>query len=658
MRQARLTAASAVAALLLILPLACARTISLDGDWQFLPDPARVLTVDTAARQNGARTAHVPGSWEAEFADLRDYAGVAWYWRSIRLDALHKDEVALLHFGAVDYLAEVFVNGRRAGSHEGGYVPFDIDITSWLHAGENQVTLRVADPGADPGIVESIDYTQIPHGKQDWYVQTSGPWQHVELRILPRIHLGTVHVSGSADGGFRISLPVKGLASGETTLAEMAVLGPTGKSIWQHRSDAGSSGDFTGTIQNAKLWSPSSPALYTLTVKLASGDEQTYRFGFRTLETHDGKFYLNGQVIYLRGALDQDFYPDTVYTSPSIDYLRDEMRKAKELGLNMLRCHIKVPDPRYLDAADEAGVIIWYEIPNWDKLGDDAKRRGLETMRGEVERDWNHPSIMIFSVINESWGADLRSAADRRWLMNAWQETKWTAPGWLVVDNSACCENFHLTTDIADFHEYNAIPDDAGTFEKRIKAQAERASWLFSPYGDANARGDEPLVLSEFGNWGLPNIPAEKPWWFVRDFRGIAITLPDGVEDRFKTYGYDALFPSINALAEATQWSEYRSLKYEIEVLRAQPQMQGYVITEFTDVNWESNGLLSMWREPKVFAGELAKLQRDDVLLLRLARRNWSSGERARAWVDFSHFSQSPISNAELVWSIPGTTVS
>ena len=86
--------------------------------------------------------------------------------------------------------------------------------------------------------------------------------------------------------------------------------------------------------------------------------------------------YLNGKPIYLRGALDQDFFPDTIYTPPSIDYLRDEMRKAKALGLNLLRCHIKVPDPRYLEAADETGILIWYEIPNWDKLTADSQRRG------------------------------------------------------------------------------------------------------------------------------------------------------------------------------------------------------------------------------------------------------------------------------------------
>ena len=123
---------------------------------------------------------------------------------------------------------------------------------------------------------------------------------------------------------------------------------------------------------------------------------------------------LNGKPIYLRGALDQDFFPDTIYTPPSLDYLRDEMRKAKALGLNLLRCHIKVPDPRYLEAADEIGMLVWYEIPNWDKLTADSERRAMETLHGMVERDANHPSIVIVSIINESWGANLKEAAGPR----------------------------------------------------------------------------------------------------------------------------------------------------------------------------------------------------------------------------------------------------
>jgi hypothetical protein len=229
-------------------------------------------------------------------------------------------------------------------------------------------------------------------------------------------------------------------------------------------------------------------------------------------------------------------------------------------------------------------------------------------------------------------------------------------PGWLVVDNSACCENFHMATDIADFHQYDAIPDHASDFDRFVADMASRSGWLFSPFNDATVKGDEPLVLSEFGNWGLPRLPEEKPWWFARPFGADRpITLPEGVEQRFTAYQFNSLFPDFDALAEATQWHQWRALKYEIDSIRSQAELQGYVITEFTDLNWEANGLLDMWRRPKVYAAELRKLQQDDLLVARADRRNLVIGDKAQADVFFSHYSAQPVSSARVDWEVEGT---
>jgi hypothetical protein len=570
--------------------------------------------------------------------------------------------VALLRFGAVDYLAQVYVNGQKAGEHEGGYLPFEIDVTSLLKAGDNQIAVRVAD-AAPKKPVEGIVYEEIPHGKQNWYVQTSGLWQDVSLDFRPRFRLGAAHISADADGRFAIAVPILNTPSqnelkGARVSAE--ILGPKGESAWKESSEVAPGQErmeFSGNLADPVPWSLENPALYTLRLSLSSGDTREIRFGFRTFEARDGKFFLNGQAVYLRGALDQDFYPETAYTPPSLDYLRDEMRKAKALGLNLLRCHIKVPDPRYLQAADDAGVLVWYEIPNWDKLTEDAKRRARQTLQGMVERDWNHPCLVIVSIINESWGADLREATDREWLKQSYADAKKIVPNWLVVDNSACCQNFHLQTDIADFHQYNAVPDYAADFDRFVEDMARRPKWLFSPYGDAAPRGDEPLVLSEFGNWGLPLLPDPRPWWFSRDFNGIDITLPEGVEKRFSEYGFDKLFPDANALAVATQWHQYRALRNEINTLRSLPGMQGYVITEFTDLNWEANGLLDMWRQPKAYAERISKLQQDDLLVARAERRNLTSDEKGEAEVYFSHYSASDFPGANVVWRIENTAL-
>ena len=265
-------------------------------------------------------------------------------------------------------------------------------------------------------------------------------------------------------------------------------------------------------------------------------------------------------------------------------------------------------------------------------------------------------SLVIVSIINESWGANLKEAPDRAWLKGAYQQAKAFVP-WLVVDNSACCDNFHVATDIADFHQYAAIPDYASNFDRLVDDQAQRPGWLFSPYGDAAPKGDEPLMLSEFGNWGLPQVPQEKPWWFSRGMGGSELTRPEGLEQRFADYQYNSLFPDLKALADATEWHEYEALKYEIGALRAHTEIQGYVITEFTDLNWEANGLLDMWRHPKAFSEALDRLQQDDVLILRGDQRNYKTGETVEADVSISHYGPGDLASAKVEWQVEGTSI-
>ena len=631
--------------------------ISLDRAWNFVTDPAGSLRVEDLAKATAVRQAVVPGSWQSEFNDLREYAGVGWYWTSFEMGDRAPGQVVLLRCDAVDYLTEVYVNNRKMGTHEGGYLPFSFDITSALAPGRNQVALRVVDPGKIPE-VEGIKFAEIPHGKQGWYVETSGPWQGIELQIRPRTHLGTVHVQGDAKGRFQIEVSIR---NPEATNMKADILAPSGDSAWRGSAEIKLGQDrylFSGQIPGASLWSPDHPALYKLRVELGSGDVDNYAFGFRTFETRQGRFYLNGDLVYLRGALDQAFYPDSVYTPPSLSYLKAEMTTAKQMGLNLLRCHIKVPDQRYLEAADQVGILVWYEIPSWDKLTADSKRRASETLQGMVERDWNHPSIVILSIINESWGADLKEAAERQWLKQSYLDAKKLVPGWLVDDNSPCCENFHMATDIADFHNYNAIPDHADDFDRFATDFAIRPGWLFSPYGDAEPKGTEPLVLSEFGNWGLPQFGV-RPWWFDQGFGFVAedFTSPHGIEQRFADYRYGSLFRDLKELASASAAHEFESLKYEIEALRLRPEIQGYVITEFTDVNWEANGLLDMRRVPKLDAQRFPALQQDDLVIVKLAKHNYQVGEKVRAEVDFSHFSGQSLSGATAAWALSDNPV-
>ena len=209
-------------------------------------------------------------------------------------------------------------------------------------------------------------------------------------------------------------------------------------------------------VPHPRLWSLEDPHLYTRDRRGASSRKAaTSRppgLGCAPLPAQDGKFLLNGKPVYLLAALDQDFYPDTIYTVPSEETLRDEFRKARELGLNTLRCHIKIPDPRYLDLADEMGLLVWEEIPSWRtmiaKSSFDEKRleitpalkaRVEKTLAEMVQRDVNHPALVIRTIVNEDWGTRLAlSADDRAWVGELYDRVKSMDPSRLAVDNSPC----------------------------------------------------------------------------------------------------------------------------------------------------------------------------------------------------------------------------
>ena len=628
-----------------------AQNIALES-WDFVTDPAGTLKAQNLGAATGWRKARAGLSWQAQFDDLRDYAGNAWYRTSIYVPKFERPRRVLLRFGAVDYTATVYVNGKRATKHEGGYTPFTCDVTDFVHSGTNEVAVLVFDPSSKSEPGKSL-YRKIPHGKQSWYVQTSGLWQPVTLEFRPAAYIANVRVTAENQGRVQLDFELKGLRPDSGGLvAEIrdhhgAVVSQQTLPLAQQKAY-----QIVANVDHPALWSPDDPTLYTVEAHLDSAPEDTVkaRFGFRRLESRDGKLFLNGKPFYMIGALDQDFYPDTIYTPPSASYVRREMEAAKKLGLNTLRCHIKVCEPEYLEAADEVGIVVWYEIPNWDDFTSESARRGEETFNAMVARDWNHPSILIQSIINESWGINLKNADERTWLRDMSQRAQAAvAPlGRLIVDNSACCENFHVRTDLDDFHQYYSIPDNATKWDAWVADFASRPKWSFSQHGDAQRTGKEPLIVSEFGNWGLPQLPQKLPWWFSRS--GQEITRPAGVYERFQQYKFGRIFRDYDDLARATQWHQFLSLKHEIEQMRRFGSIQGYVITEFTDLNWESNGLLTMWREPKVYAADLARLQQPDVVMALFKEHNFMAGQQATAELVVSHYSTRELKDSTVWW--------
>lgn len=663
---------------------------SLSGTWFFQPDPDGTLTADTL---QPTQTITVPLPWQAAFPEMERYGGYAWYQRNIEISASWLDGEVLLTFGAVDYSCEVFINGHAAGGHEGGYTPFTLAIRRYLQVGDNQITVRVYDP-IQLGVglqrypkfpLETINGQppgpqSVPHGKQEWYVNVGGLWQDVTLRAVPATWIDAVKVTTALDGTVKVAVRLAGNKA--SSVIEVSALWHD-KPVASASTTADGEGTLILTIDDAQWWSPANPNLYTLIVR-AGSDERRTRFGIRTIETRGGRLLLNGEPLYLLAALDQDFYPETIYTVPSEAFMRDQFRKAKELGLNCLRCHIKIPDPIYLDLADEMGLLVWQEIPSWrtfypkgeyhadhDSIDSNLQQRVETTLREMIERDFNHPSIIIWTLVNEDWGTMLPlSGKDRGWVSKLYDLCKQLDATRLVVDNSACLApwgpNLHVKSDLDDWHTYTNIPDAAQVFAHTVEQLNMRSLWTYSSHGDSQRRGDEPIILSEFGNWGLASVAPylEKdgsepgwfdlgPWWSGWDGEPGWMK---GVLGRFARLGLGRIFGSFDDFATATQWHQYHAIKFEIETMRRLPELMGYVITEFTDCYWEGNGLLDFTRRPKAYHDVLRYFNAEDVIVPELRQHSLWAGETLEMRVHGSHFAPGDWANAKLVTSTGGET--
>ncbi len=603
--------------------------LSLDGPWDFRHGDETLW-----------RIAHVPLPWQAEFPDLRDASGRAIYRQQFQVPKEWASLEIYLQFGAVSYFCDVSVNGKKLGSHEGGYLPFEIVLPAEVLKPDNALEVAVLLPDGDSDNAGEFPFAEIPHGKQSWYGPIGGIWQSVSLKARHKAHIEHCGIVADLKSG-RVSLNME--------LSAAALLGNIAVAIQASDGAEVASQSFAVTqnpmnvelvVQTPLAWSPDHPHLYTIRLELQSGaaavDGATHTFGFRTVETRGGQILLNGKPLYMRAALDQDYYPHGICTPPSIEFLEDQFRKAKALGLNLLRCHIKVPDPRYYEVADRLGMLIWTEIPNVATFTANSARRMRETMQGILRRDGNHPSIIIWTLINEDWGTRLvEDATHRQWLAETYDWLKQHDPTRLVVDNSACHNNFHVKTDINDYHYYRSVPERREEWDKLTEEFAAGADWTFSPHGDAQRNGDEPLVVSEFGVWGLPdpkqlaNDDGSEPWWMETGGTwGDGVAYPHGVQNRFASHHLDKVFGSFDQFIERVQWYQFANLKYEIESMRAQSSIMGYVITELTDVHWESNGLLDMNRNPRVFHDRFAEINSDIVIVPKVRRYSGWAGEK------------------------------
>lgn len=511
------------------------------------------------------------------------------------------DSRVILHFGAVDYSARVWVNGIYVTSHEGGHTPFSADITHALNAsGMQTVTVHVED---DPHELNK------PRGKQDWqlephsiwYPRTTGIWQTVWIEEVPRTYIQkirwTPHVEGFAltfearivgDSMDGLSIEVC-IRHGERVLVDdryRVIDNEVDRRLIL--SDPG-----IDDFRNELLWSPEKPQLLDATIRLMRGAEvidQCHSYtALRSAGVLRDRFMLNGRPYLLKLVLDQGYWPDTLLAAPNDAALRRDVELAKAMGFNGVRKHQKIESPRYLYWADRLGLLVWEEMPSSYRFTRTAIKRMVKEWSEAIERDFSHPCIITWVPFNESWGVpELTSVGAHQHAVDAlYHLTKTLDPTRPVIGNDGWESS---ATDIIGIHDY-----DANTHHLRQRYGPEvTTEQLF----DRRRPGGKVLTLDGYPHRGQPIV--------LTEFGGIAFdTRPRHSSDisgeTSEIWGY--------SVAEAAD--EFaRKFHDLIEVVTHTALFSGYCYTQFADTFQEANGLLTADREPKIPIEQIARAVR------------------------------------------------
>ena len=559
--------------------------ISLNGQWEFAFDPdAAWRTPDDVVWTERIR---VPFAPEAPASGLghTGFLRACWYRTTVVLDAPSDGSRWLLHFGAVDYVATVWVNGVRLGSHEGGYTPFSFDVTGLGVRDVYEIVVQAEDDPHDLG---------KPRGKQEWqlephsiwYPRTTGIWQTVWIERVPATNIGRlaftpnlarweIGVQAWVDGGDHrpdLRLSVKLSCRGQTLAADtyLVVAGETHRGI--ALSDPG-----IDDSRNELLWSPDAPTLMDVQLELWGErgellDRVWSYLALRSTAVQGDRFVLNNRPYLLRMVLDQGYWPDGGLTAPGDAALRRDVELAKAMGFNGVRKHQKLEDPRYLYWADTLGLAVWSEMPSAYRFTARSVERLSHQWMAAVTRDYSHPCIVAWVPINESWGVPNLpdNPRERHYVQALYHLTRTLDPTRPVVGNDGWES---VATDIIGIHDYDDRPEriarryHADEVLPRLFKRERPGGRMLVLEGDRHA--DQPLMLTEFG--------------------GIALRPTD--EDPSATWGY-----SVCRDAESFA-AHYERL---LGAVRSLGLLSGFCYTQFADTYQEANGLLTAERTPKI----------------------------------------------------------
>lgn len=557
-----------------------ARWLDLCGPWEFQPDPDRRGLADRwfeagsfSHRITVPFTAETPKSG----LQLNPVPDLVWYRRSFTVPAEWAGDRILLHFGAVDHEATVWINGVQVGHHRGGYTPFACDLTDRIRPGEEaRLVVRASDPHRE---------LAMPRGKQTWedrprgilYTPTTGIWQPVWLEPVPAGHLARAFITPDC------------MAGQVEIVAEFSPIAETGPDDSLHvavRLQGERVADATYALTGPRLmvrldlgrfggrdhwWSPDRPTLFDLVFTVRRPGQPDDRvesyFGLRQVDTDARHFRLNGAPYYLRLALDQGYFPDAGLTPPDEAALRQDILLAKAMGFNGVRKHQKLEDPRFLYWCDRLGLLVWEEMPSAYVFTPDAIAALTATCQAAVARDYNHPAIVAWVPFNESWGVPAlpADARQRAYTEALYTLTKALDPMRPVIANDGW---EHTQTDIVTVHDYRHDPEAIrATYRTRRDLAAARPGGRALLADPRRRIPRRPVMITECGGIALKEASTSDGWGYIT------------------AESADAFRGRLAAVLNA---------------IRSLPLVQGFCYTQLTDVEQEQNGLLTNQRVPKL----------------------------------------------------------
>ncbi|MGH2614579.1 MAG: glycoside hydrolase family 2 protein [Thermomicrobiales bacterium] len=641
--------------------------IDLAGEWQIAFDPAgQGIAAGWASGswpQDRAETTNVPGIWERTHPDTE---GIGFYRGFFTIPADWAQQLLHLRFGGASYRTDVWLNGQYLDSHEGAYTPFWFDATPAARIGaENELVVRVAGLSRTREI-DGQPLQQAPDSKQSWYYIESGLWGDVSLEAVPLLSCHDVVVQPDLrQEAVGIEVVIRNAYQDARQVAlSLGVHSPTGDVVCERRARVMVPPGMTKWAYRLGLprpqrWSCEAPFLYRLETEIAANDEVADRrvttFGMRDFGVRDGQFFLNGDPVYIRGVLLQPNYPIGLIAPPTREMMAREIRLVKEAGFNMIRAHLRPAPPGYLDLTDEMGMLVYAESSlAWIRESPRWLDHATREMQALIERDRNHPSVVIWGLHNENRAASAATSDALIPFVRSLDPTR------VIVDNSggtmAIDQDFGWTDratvvtageterqPIQDLHIYVGAPIPHGVYEwLRALGQSPspidiRAYGFGSPAMLADwHRGvrtyQGKTFVSELGCGGMADLDEVVAGYegqeFLRDAREMR-AFRDSLHEGFAARGLDRIFGTVPKLVSASQEVQARGNSRQVEALLVNPRVSGFLVTQLNDVAWEFHaGMLDPWRNPKQTYDAFKRLNQPDCLILNAPVRVVTIGDR------------------------------